>query len=494
MLLDPALFARDVRYEKCFRFVTPFFVFMLPEFPLLLATLSPLSIVAFSVLLIGLTIGVLRLHPFLALMGAAVFVGLLTASGSLGEQRYARAVEKVMTEFGATAGRIGFAIAVAAIIGMALIESGAADRIVRRMIAVLGEQRAGIGLLVCSFVLAAPVFVDTVFMLLLPLARVLSLRTGRNLLLYVLVIGLGAAIGNGVVPPAPGPMLVAEALKIELGHAILAGVTFAVLPGIGAYFIAQWFNRRFTVPFRPVAGESAALVDVAEDQLPPFLLSILPILLPLVLIATAACVGLAHAHLPPAVIEGVQFLGNKNVALSLGAAIALAVLIRQKRLPWRQAGKSVVPALEAAGLIILIVGAGGAYGAMIKAAGVGDQVRDLAEGRVYNPVLLAWGIAALIRGALGSATVATITGVGIMASVAGTAGYGVHPIYIFLAIGFGAKCLPWMNDAAFWVVSRLGGLTQGEMLRTWSPASTAVSMLGLLEVWIASTFWPQLPF
>jgi len=109
-------------------------------------------------------------------------------------------------------------------------------------------------------------------------------------------------------------------------------------------------------------------------------------------------------------------------------------------------------------------------------------------------VLMAWVITALIRAALGSATVATITGVSIMSSIAGPGGFGVHPLYILLAIGFGSKCLPWMNDAGFWIVSRVSGLTQGEMLRTWSPALTLLSIAGLMETLVASMLWPQLPF
>ena len=145
-------------------------------------------------------------------------------------------------------------------------------------------------------------------------------------------------------------------------------------------------------------------------------------------------------------------------------------------------------------MIILIIAAGGAYGAMIKNAGVGDSVKSLAGGHTINYVFLAWLVAAVIRAAQGSATVATIAAVGIMLSIAGTTGFGVHPLYILLAIGFGSKFLAWMNDAGFWVVSRIGGLTQEETLRSWTPTVSVISIVGLIEVLIVSWLFPTLPF
>ena len=198
--------------------------------------------------------------------------------------------------------------------------------------------------------------------------------------------------------------------------------------------------------------------------------------------------------LPAGPASVLEFFGEKNIALLLGAAIALAVLARQKGLGWRQAAASLGPPLEVAGIIILVVSAGGAYGEMIKRSGLGEAVHALAHGRALNYILIAWGMTVIMRLAQGSATVAMITGAGIAASVAGTAGFGVHPLYILLAAGYGSKAYPWMNDAGFWVVNRVGGLSEGQILRSWSLIATGISLLGLAEVLIASRLWPQLPF
>jgi gluconate:H+ symporter, GntP family len=459
---------------------------------------GPLTVLFLSVVFIVVAIAWLRLHAFFALLFAAIFVGLLTALGQTGDGRFIKTVEAVMTEFGSAAGKIGFTIAIAAVIGVALMESGAADKIIRRFIAVLGEKRASFALLACGFVLSIPVFFDTVFFLLVPLARALSLRTGKNYMLYVLAICAGGVITHGTVPPTPGPLVVAETLKLDLGLTIVGGILFGIFPALVGLGFARWANRRYPVPVREASGSTlASLQEVSarrEDQLPGFWVSIAPVVLPVILIAAASSIGTVRASVSPAVVETIEFFGNKNIALLIGACIALVVYARQKKIGMKQLGEGLGPPLEVAGVIILITSAGGAYGAMIKNSAVGDSVRALAEGSAVNYVLLAWVLAAVVRVAQGSATVAMITSSSIMLSIAGPAGFGVHTFYIFLAVGYGATILSWMNDSGFWVISRLGGLTEGETLRTWTVLLTIISIAGLLQAMIAAAIWPNLWF
>jgi len=467
---------------------------------MLSAPLNPLLILGLSVGFIVLAIAVFRLHAFFSLMLASALVALLTAAGKSAGHRFIHALDSLTAEFGTAAGRIAFTIALAAVIGAALMESGGAEKIVRRFIGAVGEPRAGVALMACGFLLSAPVFVDTVFMLLLPLARALSFRTGRNYLLYALAICVGAILTNGTVPPAPGPLVAAGILKVDLGWAIAAGFAFSLFPAAAGYSLAKYFNARMPVPPRPALGETleqaAAQAARPESELPGFWFSIAPVLLPIGLIAAASTVDiLGHAFgiaLPSALTHALAIGGDKNVALVIGAVIALTLLARRKGLGWRSATRAAGPPLEAAGVIILVVSAGGAYGAMIKDAGVGEAVRHFAGGHAINFVLLAWTMTALVRAAQGSATVAMITGAGIVMSIAGKTGLGVNPIYVLLACGYGSKFMPWMNDGGFWVVSRFGCLTQGELLRSFTPLACIVSMLGLAEVAIASSLWPGL--
>jgi GntP family gluconate:H+ symporter len=464
----------------------------------LAVTLGPITVLILSIVFIVIAIAWLRLHAFFALMFAAMLVGFLTVAGQTGDGRFIKTLDAVMTEFGKSAGAIGFTIAIASVIGVALMESGSADKIIRRFIAVLGEKRASLALLACGFVLAIPVFFDTVFFLLVPLARALSLRTGKNYILYVLAICAGGVITHGTVPPTPGPLIVAETLKVDLGVTIIGGILFGLIPAAAGLWFARWINNRMPVPVREASGSSlASLQEIAnrsEDQMPGFLAAIAPVILPVVLIAASSIVGTMRASLSPGFVETVQFFGNKNVALLLGAVIALWVYARQKKVGVKQLGDVLGSPLEVAGVIILITAAGGAYGAMIKNGGVGDAVKAMAQGTTINYVLLAWILAAVVRVAQGSATVAMITASAILLSMAGNEGFGVHPLYIFLAVGYGATTLSWMNDSGFWIISRLGGLTEGEALRTWTPLLTVISLVGLVQALICAALWPNLWF
>jgi gluconate:H+ symporter, GntP family len=470
-------------------------------------------VLGISMAFIIVGIAVLRIHPFLVLSLAAILVGLM--SDSLPNvppmNALVQAVELSMSEFGRAAGNIAFVILLAAIIGMCMLESGAADKIVRRSIAVLGEKRAPVALMGSGFFLSIPVFFDTVFFLLIPLARALALRTGHNYILYVLAICAGGVITHSLVAPTPGPLLVAEALRplgVDLGASMVAGILAGILPAIAMLYLAQWLNIKVPVPLRETPGaplkDLQAIVDKKESELPPFLLSILPVVVPVLLIALASFFGLAGNSMPAVVTlfggaDGfgaikyyVDFLGNKNVAMLIGTAIAVYILIRQKGMGLHAVSDAMGPPLETAGVIILITAAGGAFGAMIRHSGVGDVIKHLSEGYGINYVLLAWVVAAVIRVAQGSGTVSMITTVGLMAAILGDgSALDVHPVYIFLAIGFGAMFCSWMNDSGFWVVGRLSGFTERETLATWTVLTTFISVLGLIQVWIVSSILPM---
>ena len=246
---------------------------------------------------------------------------------------------------------------------------------------------------------------------------------------------------------------------------------------------------------------------LAKDSkdLPPLLLSYLPILLPVVLISFISLLkvlgqqGMELGVLTPSIENAnfriLSFLGEPNIAMALAALSSIVLLLRQQNLLAEGNKSSVSKILEAplitAGSIILITGAGGAYGGMIRLSGVGEVISQYATQMNISHVLLAWGITAFVRIAQGSATVAMITGAGLMASIIGDGDALVyHPVYIFLAIGFGSITLSWMNDSGFWVVQKLSGFTEKEMLKTWSVLLTVISVAGLLLSLVGSNLIP----
>ena len=487
----------------------------------------PLGILAISVSFIVISIIKLKLHPFLALIFAAVLTGLLTGelpgmtteNVGLFKSRVALndtpdntandmllAVNWSLLGFGNTAAGIGFVVALAAIIGTCMLGSGAADRVVRWLLGIFGESRAGLVLLMSGFLLSIPVFFDTVFFLLIPLARALSLRTGRSYTLYVIAMAGAGAITHSMVPPTPGPLMIADGLQLDLGVAMMSGLAASLLPAWLVLFLAKRFDTKFNIPMREAAGASTSelrtIVDKKDSELPNLFLSALPIALPVVLISLVSIMKLlAKGTVSSAAwFQYLEFFGSPNIAMLLAALLAIYTLasqiIRESR-PldgglMSTLGKTLEDPLQTAGVIILITGAGGAFGGMIRLAAIGETIEALAQSYGISYILLAWGATAIIRIAQGSATVAMITGVGLMAAILGDGtGLDYHPFYIFLAIGFGSITLSWMNDSGFWVVQRLSGFTEKETLKTWSVLLTAISLLGLVQI---LTFSKILPF
>ena len=472
---------------------------------------TPFYILAAGVAFVLFTIIKLRLHPFLGLTLGAILVGLLTpvlpeltlANGfwedKEGQSRFLKSINWSMSGFGTLVGKIGFVIAMAAIIGMCMLESGAADKIVRRLMATLGEKRASWAMLLSGFILSIPVFFDTVFFLLIPLARALALRTGKNYTLYVCAICAGGAITHTLVPPTPGPLIIAENIGRPAGEAIIAGLLAALVPVLVAMWYCRRLNTLVNVPLRDTRGaplkDLEAIVQKKDDELPSFGLSLLPVVLPVVLISIVTFIGLFKKMgltVQADLMTGLEFVGDKNLAMMFGAVIAMYTLARQRGWTLGKIGESMGAPLETAGVIILITGAGGAFGSMIKHTDIAGTIKAIgvSEGNAAVMLFMAWLLTAVIRAAQGSATVAMITGSGIMAGIVASGDVGCHPIYFCLVIGFGAFPLSWMNDSGFWVVQRMSGFTEKETLRTWTKLLTLIGVVGLVQTIIVATILP----
>lgn len=485
------------------------------------ATYWPFVVLVASVAFIVVGISQWRLHPFLALTLAAILAGALAAIfpastldaatgqpviSSLGD-----VIALVTAGFGRTAGGVAISIGLASIIGMAMMESGAADKVVRRFLQLFGEKQAGFALLVSTYILSVPIFFDTMFMLMAPLAKALRVRTGKDYLLYVLCVCCGGVVTHSMTVPHPGPIAMVENLKVDVGGSIIAGFTAGILPALVGFGIALWMNRRWTIPLRETPGSNLgdleALVAKPDEELPSFAWSMVPIVLPIALISLSSLIkvfvpagpageaaalvvwfGGMEAFQP--VRTAVDFVGEKNIALLIGTFVALGILVRQRGLNRAQVEGRIGPALETAGVIILITSAGGAFGAMIKNAGVGGAVEKLADGAGLSLILVAYLLALVLRIAQGSATVAMLTASAIVYPMMQTGDLPYHPMYLYLAIGFAAFSASWMNDSGFWVVSRLSGLTEKETLQTFSVMLTLVSAVGLVVTLLASKLMP----
>ncbi len=467
----------------------------------LLASLNtgywPFAVLALGILFVIVSIAVFRIHAFISLILAAVLVGALSSSlpGAEGANHIVTAIGLTMTEFGTTAGKIAWVIALAAIIGICLMESGAADRIVRGMVRTLGEKRAGAALVLCSFFLSIPVFFDTVFFLLIPLAQALAFRLGRNYLYFVMAVCSGGVITHGLVPPTPGPLVMVETLNLNLGFTIVAGVGLGLIPAFAGLYFGKWAEGRMNIGVRESPGikiaDIEAIVSKDDSELPSFFVSMLPVVLPVFLIALSSFMGIWS--------EGGSFyglmeiLGNKNVAMFIGTLIALYLLAKQKGISFRALGNVMESPLGTAGTIILITSAGGAFGAMIRHAGVGEAISAASAETGFSLIIMAWLVAAVLKVAQGSGTVSMITTSGIIAAIIGNgASLEYSPIYLFAAIAFGSQMGSWMNDSGFWVVCKLSGFTERETLKTWTALLAVMGFVGLIEILIVSSILPNL--
>jgi GntP family gluconate:H+ symporter len=392
----------------------------------------------------------------------------------------------------------------AAIIGTCLMESGGALRIVRSFLAFLGEKRAPEALTGSSFLLGIPIFFDTLFYLMIPLARALTAQTRKNYVLYVMAIVAGGAMTHSLVPPTPGPLVVAGELGVDLGRMIVGGILVGLVGMTGAFAYARWFNANHPIELRGNSNEKESkflrLAETPNEQLPSLLSSIAPILVPVLLLAGKSLLLQFSESIQAKGLGGLLdvfiLLGDKNIALTLGALLALRQLFKSKLSSRLNLSESVKSSLQGAGVIILITGMGGAFGGILQQTSLGLEVSNFVSNQELGSLavlIVAYFTTSVIRIAQGSATVAMVTSIGIVGGLV-EQGLGVHPVYLALAIGCGAKPIPWMNDSGFWVVGKLSGFTEAETFKTFSIVIALQGICGGIAVLALAYFFPNFLF
>lgn len=403
-------------------------------------------------------------------------------------------LQRITVAMGNTFSKIGLLIAMACVVGRCLLVSGAAERIVRTTLAAVGDRGAPLAFSASSFVLSIPVFFDSVFLLVIPLAKATWLKLRKNYLLFVLALVTGGTMTHSLVPPTPGPLFVAEELGVNLGTMILVGMAVGLCCTAVGLAFAVWINRRIEIPVRDSPEALAELTSLAEqDQaaLPGLALSLTPVLLPVLLIsgATVYRSTLSVNESLPAVVA---LLGEKTIALTLAAVITLLMAARRLR-DKASLAQAMQLAMQDAGSIILLCCAGGSFGAMLQQSGIGPEISSITGTRSldFGLLPLAFLVTAVIRGAQGSSTVAMFTAVSIVRSIApDVATLSYHPVYLAVAIGCGSKPFPWMNDSGFWVISRMSGMTEKETLQTHTPMVTLMGCVGIVVTMVGATLFP----
>ncbi|MDP3945768.1 MAG: SLC13 family permease [Lutibacter sp.] len=475
--------------------------------------MDPIIIILIGTAIVLLCIIVFKLHAVVSLLLAALITGLLTSPELI--YNYAihsgmsNAAAKSLSEvgigkrladaFGNTSGKIGILIALASIIGASLMRSGGAERIIRSLLGLFGKKNTSLALIFGSFTLAIPVFFDTVFYLMLPLVKSMGVRDPKKFSLYLMAIMAGGVMAHSLIPPTPGPLYVAQEMGIDLGTMMIGGIAIGIITIIAGYIYALWANRKWDLPMRDTPDikieELKKISETEEKDLPSLWISLLPVVLPIILITgntfSKMIFGGNEENLnvfQKSLVDVFSSLGDANIALFISTLIAMYLLwVRLK--DTENFKKFIYEALSGAGMIILITSAGGAFGQMLQQTGIGIRIGDLAANYQMALLPLAFFITAAVRTAQGSATIAMVTTIGIMSGVV-SAGLQFHPVYLALAIGCGSKVFAWMNDSAFWIITKMSGMDEKETIHHFSMLLVVMAFTGLIAVMILSKFLP----
>ena len=410
--------------------------------------------------------------------------------------------QRVGVGFGGTCLKIGIMIAMAAIVGQCLMRSGAAERIVLGIRNLLGEKNAPVAFIASGFTLGIPVFFETVFYLMMPLGKAMHLKTGRNYLLYILTIIAGGTMAHSLVPPTPGPLFVAYELGVDIGLAIICGTVVGVFTTASGYVWARFISTRIIIPLRESAdltkAQLKAMMDRKAEELPGLLSSVLPILIPLFLLAGGTVFSLLFANMEvqPAwmltIDPLIRVLGNKDIALTVAAVFSIVLLARRPGSTKESVAQSIQGAIADAGVIVLITCAGGAFGHVLRQTGIAGSIENSLPATESGLMIVGFLICMIVRTAQGSSTVAMITAVGVVAPIAAASALTYHPVYIAIAIGCGSKPISWMNDSGFWVISKMSGMTESEMLKTNTVMGIIMAVTGLIVCLIGSRIFPMI--
>lgn len=413
-----------------------------------------------------------RVHPFLALVLGSGFLGL--ATGMTG----ANMVRSFQAGAGSTLGGVGVIVALGAVLGLLLAESGGADRIVDTLLGWSGRSRAPWLMTLVAMVVGVPLFFETGLVLLLPVVFLMSRRESVPVLRIGVPALAGLSVLHGLVPPHPGPLIAVDALHADLGRTLLFGLLVAVPTVLVAGPLFAPLAVRWTGPTAPPV--SAVAEPVSRDRpMPGFGRAALTVLLPVALMLVRMVAELLLPAGDP--VRGVaHLLGEPVVALTVSTVVALLVLGPFLAGGHRAVADRCSAALAGVGSIVLVIGAGGGFKQLLIASGIGEALAS-AAGQLRLPVLLlGWLVAVVIRLATGSATVATITAAGILAPLAATG--GADPALLALAIGSGSLFFSHVNDAGFWLVKESFGLSLGQTLKSWSVLETLISVVSLAGV------------
>lgn len=442
-----------------------------------MSTTALLLVAAGGIALLLVLVIWLKIHAFVALIFTSYVVAVVAGIP------ISDVVPTIVEGMGDTLGFVALVVGLGVMIGQIVQVSGGAQRVAFTLIERFGEDRAPIALGLTGFIVAIPVFFDVGLIILIPLAYAISQRLSRSLIYYAIPLLAGLAVTHAAMPPTPGPVAVAGIIGADLGWVIVFGLLCGI-PGfiVGGLIYGRWLGGRLPVEVPEYMLEEVEQEQDDPESQPPFGLIVGLILLPLVLI-------LGNTFAQTALDEGttlrnfLTFIGDPVTALLLALLLTFYVLGIRRGWSRERVLEVAGNALEPVGLIVLVTGAGGVFGAVLEQAGMGDALEQVLDATGLPLVAAAFLMALAVRVSIGSATAAAVTSAGIIAPVLEGQDLSAPLLgLLVVVIAGGSTALSHVNDSGFWLVNRFLGLSEAETLRSWT---VMVSLVGFTMFGVA---------
>ncbi|GAM15143.1 GntP family permease [Mesobacillus selenatarsenatis] len=446
----------------------------------------PLVIVAIGILALLLLIMGFKLNTFISLI--IVSFGVALALGMpLGE-----IVKTIEAGLGGTLGHLALIFGLGAMLGKLIADSGGAQRIAMTLVNKFGEKNIQWAVVAASFIIGVALFFEVGLVLLIPIVFAIS----RELKISILYLGIpmtaALSVTHGFLPPHPGPTVIAGEYGANIGEVLLYGFIIAIPTVILAGPVFTKIAKKLVPESFNKTGNIASLGEQKTfklEETPGFGISVFTALLPVILMSIATIISLLQKTMgfeDNSFLAAIQFIGDAGTAMLISLLVAIYTMGLARNIPIKTVMDSCTTAISHIGMMLLIIGGGGAFKQVLINGGVGDYVAELFQGTSLSPILLAWIIAAILRISLGSATVAALTTAGLVIPLLGQT--DVNLALVVLATGAGSLIASHVNDAGFWMFKEYFGLSMKETFATWTLLETIISVAGLGFILLLSLF------
>ena len=437
----------------------------------------PIVMICIGVALLLLLMVVFKVNAFISLVVVSLAVGVLEGMSPID------AFTSVKNGLGGTLGNLALVLGFGAMLGKLMADSGGAQRIALTLIDKFGKKRVQWAALITGFIVGIALFYETGFVVLIPIVFTIATAAGVPVLYVGMPVVAALITAHGFVPPHPGPTAIAAIFDANLGKTLLYGIIIAI-PAviIGGPLYTKLFKKESlecTIP-----TELFSPKEFTEEEMPSFATSILTALTPVILMSILAFIEIFMPE--SSLLPFFKFVGEPAIALLISVIIAMFTFGLSRGKTMNQVMKSITDSISSIAMILLIIGGGGAFKQVLIDSQVDKYIADIMAGSTLSPLVLTWLIAAVLRVALGSATVAGMTAAGIAAPL--VAASGVSPELMVLAAGAGSMTFSHVNDAGFWIYKEYFNLSIGQTVKTWSVMVTIISLVGLAGVLLLNMF------